>query len=156
MRKLAKLKAMSGTERWWLLQAWLLLPVVKILLWQIGYRRTVANLERWLPLHSGNLNTGNREMQQLADTFGRLVNGAANHSLVAINCLPRSLVLWWMLRRAGLSADLRIGVQKEAGDFAAHAWIEHCGQVVTENAQVRIDYTPFAESFVMTEKSSAL
>ena len=156
MRKLAKLKTMSGTERWWLLQAWLLLPVVKILLWQIGYRRTLANLERWLPLHPGNLNTATPEQQQQAERLGRLVTGAANHNLLVINCLPRSLVLWWMLRRAGLAADLRIGVQKEAGDFAAHAWIEHCGQVVTENAQVRIDYTPFAESFVMTEKSSAL
>ncbi len=152
MNKLAKLKAMSGNERRWLMQAWVLLPVVKVLLWQIGYRRTLANLERWLPLHSGNLKTSKNETQQQAVTLGRLVNMAANHIPLVINCLPRSLVLWGMLRRAGIAADLRIGVQKEAEAFAAHAWVEYGGQALSENAAVVVDYSPFTESFALPEQ----
>lgn len=40
-------------------------------------------------------------------------------------CLERSLVLYDRLRRAGASAELRLGVQ--AAPFAAHAWIERHG-----------------------------
>lgn len=146
MPKLAKLKAMSGKERRWLLQAWLLLPVVKILLWQIGYRRTVANLERWLPLPSGDFKVADRETQQQAVSLSHLVNMAANHSPLVINCLPRSLVLWGMLRRAGLVTDLRIGVQKESAAFSAHAWVEFNGQALNEDATVVLSYNPFAGS----------
>lgn len=149
MNKLAKLKAMSGNERRWLMQAWMLLLVVKVLLWKIGYRRTLAHLERWLPLQIGNPTTANHETQQQAITLGRLVNMAANHSPFVINCLPRSLVLCGMLRRAGLTAELRIGVQKESDAFAAHAWVEFCGQTLNEEATVALDYSPFAESFVL-------
>ncbi len=152
MNKLAKLKAMSGNERRWLMQAWMLLPVVKVLLWQIGYRRTLANLERWLPLQPGNPGTANHKTQQQAITLGRLVNMAANHSPFVINCLPRSLVLCGMLRRAGLTAELRIGVQKESDAFAAHAWVEYGGQALNENTTVVADYSPFAESFVLPEQ----
>ena len=152
MNKLAKLKAMSGNERRWLLQAWLLLPVVKVLLWQIGYRRTFANLERWLPLHSGNRNVANHETQQLAASLGRLVHMAANHSPFVINCLPRSLVLWGMLRRTGIAADLRIGVQKEADVFAAHAWVEFNSQTLNDDAAVVLDYSAFAKAFTLPQE----
>ena len=156
MRKLAKLNAMSGQERRWLLQAWMLLPVVKVLLWQIGYRRTFANLERWLRLQSGDVNIADHEKQQQAILLGRLVNMAANHSPFVINCLPRSLVLWGMLRRAGLAADLRIGVQTAAEGFMAHAWIEYCGQAVSEDRKMMVDYSPFADLIGGPEKSRAL
>lgn len=143
MNKLAKLKAMSGNERRWLLQAWLLLPVVRFLLWQIGYRRTLSHLQRLFSLNSGNPDVG------LAATLGRLVNMAANHSLLEITCLPRSLVLWAMMRRAGLAADLRIGVQKKADVFAAHAWVEYAG--VPVNDQSSGQYAPILSSFAPFE-----
>ena len=156
MNKLAKLKAMSGNERRWLLQAWLLLPVVRFLLWQIGYRRTLSNLQRLFPLNSGNPDVGlasTAEKQQYAVTLGRLVNMAANHSLLAINCLPRSLVLWAMLRRAGLAADLRIGVQKEADLFAAHAWVEYAGVPIDD--QNSGQYVPILSSFAPLESETS-
>ena len=45
-------------------------------------------------------------------------------------CLKKSLVLFWMLRRRGLAAELRIGVRKVGGTLEAHAWIEHEGRVL--------------------------
>ncbi len=154
MHKLAKLKQMTRTERRLLLQAWLLLPVVRILLWLTGYRRTLANLQRLLSLNANAdlAATANRERQQQAATLGRLVNMAANHSLFEFNCLPRSLVLWWMLRRVGLAADLRIGVQKEAHVFEAHAWVEYAGVPVSDKSSDR--YVPILSSFAPLESKT--
>jgi hypothetical protein len=35
-----------------------------------------------------------------------------------------------MLARRGHASQLAIGVRREAGDFAAHAWLTHDGRVI--------------------------
>ena len=45
-------------------------------------------------------------------------------------CLKHALIFCRVRRRRGLSAELRIGVQKEDGVFGAHAWVEHDGQAL--------------------------
>lgn len=48
-------------------------------------------------------------------------------------CLKQSLVFCRAWRSRGLTAELRIGVQKEGGVFAAHAWVEDgAGNVLTD------------------------
>ena len=48
-------------------------------------------------------------------------------------CLKHSLIFCRVRRRWGLPAELRIGVQKKAGEFGAHAWVEDgAGQVLTD------------------------
>jgi len=48
-------------------------------------------------------------------------------------CLKQSLIFCRAWRRRGQSAGLRIGVQKEGGVFAAHAWVEDgAGNVLTD------------------------
>ena len=37
-------------------------------------------------------------------------------------CLVRSMVLLWLLRARGESAEVVLGVRKRAGSFEAHAW----------------------------------
>jgi hypothetical protein len=56
--------------------------------------------------------------------------------LYRATCLPRSLALWWLLRRRGIAADLRIGVRKEGGRFEAHAWTEWRGTVLNDGDDV--------------------
>jgi hypothetical protein len=48
-------------------------------------------------------------------------------------CLEQSLALYLLLRRRGIQAALRLGVQ--AYPFAAHAWVEHAGEPVKEAAE---------------------
>jgi hypothetical protein len=48
-------------------------------------------------------------------------------------CLEQSLALYLLLRRRGIQAALRLGVQ--AYPFAAHAWVEHSGEPVHEAAE---------------------
>jgi hypothetical protein len=56
-------------------------------------------------------------------------------------CLKKSLVLFWMFRRRGLPADLRIGVRKVSGELEAHAWIEQEGRVLFDEDTAR-DFAP--------------
>jgi hypothetical protein len=51
------------------------------------------------------------------------------------DCLPRSLALFGFLRRLGIPAEHRIGVQMFP--FFAHAWVECGGKVVHDDPSVR-------------------
>jgi hypothetical protein len=75
--------------------------------------------------------------------LGRLVNLAANHALGRPACLPRSLMLWWLLRRRGIESDLRIGVRTSDGRLEAHAWVECDGRVLNDAADVAARFAPF-------------
>lgn len=39
-------------------------------------------------------------------------------------CLPRALAAHAMLRRRGVASQLCLGVAREGGELAAHAWVE--------------------------------
>jgi hypothetical protein len=49
-----------------------------------------------------------------------------------ITCLPRSLTLWWLLRRYGVEAELRMGVRNDSERIAAHAWVVCHGTAIGE------------------------
>ncbi len=55
-------------------------------------------------------------------------------------CLEQSLTLLFLLRRRGLQATFRLGVQPYP--FAAHAWIEHDGVAILEDAEFLKPYLP--------------
>ena len=63
-----------------------------------------------------------------AAALGRRLGAAAIRVLRVLptdsRCLMRSLVLLRLLARRGIDAQLVLGV-RGAGDFAAHAWVEH-------------------------------
>lgn len=48
-----------------------------------------------------------------------------------LDCLPRSLAIYVLLRRQGVPAMLRIGVKRFP--FAAHAWVECLGEVLDDS-----------------------
>jgi hypothetical protein len=80
---------------------------------------------------------------ETAERVARLVSIAANHGPYRATCLPQSLALWWLLRRRGIAAYLRIGVRKEQGEFQAHAWVEHRDQALNDNQGVTKSYAAF-------------
>ncbi|MBS1790776.1 MAG: lasso peptide biosynthesis B2 protein [Acidobacteria bacterium] len=145
MNKLAKVNAMSGQERRWLLQAWSLLPLVRLLLRLLGLRRTQALMIRF----AGNLVETELEIGQardIAKNIARLVISAARYHLISANCLPQSLVLWWLLRRNAIDSELRIGVRKQHGNFEAHAWVEVFGMALENQASEEQRFAPFEAS----------
>jgi hypothetical protein len=60
-----------------------------------------------------------------------------------MTCLRRALTLQKLLAQRHVATELKIGVQKENGQFSAHAWLEYQGQ-------------PLGEPEKITEKFKAL
>lgn len=76
---------------------------------------------------------------------GRLVwatEAAARHHLYPMRCLPKALCLRWLLGRHGIESTLRIGVARQDGALAAHAWVERQGRPVGEAPGVEERFAP--------------
>jgi hypothetical protein len=115
-------------------RAWGLLLAVDLGLRTLSF----ARLERWLtPAPAG------RPPDEAA--IGRLVwsvAAAARHHLYPMRCVPRALTLRWLLGRHGLPAELKIGVLRQDGTLAAHAWVERDGRAIGEPAGIEERFAP--------------
>jgi hypothetical protein len=130
-----QLKALSGQEWLLLLTATALLPLIALSLKTKGYQVTRARLEEFVPTKP---NVGGiRDPQALA----RIVSIAANKSPYHANCLKKSLLLWWWLARRGIASEIQFGVNRDDGDFNAHAWVIIDGQVLLDTDDVTKRYT---------------
>ena len=126
-----------------LLQALMLLPVVKLGLRLVGLKRMLLAMIRWAPIdrspshQDGTTASGAR-------TVARIVAAAARCGPYRATCLPSSLTLWWVLRRQGLESELRIGVHKSEKGIAAHAWVEQSGTAINDADDISQRFSPFA------------
>jgi hypothetical protein len=137
-----KFGKLTWPEKKLLIQAFLVLPCIKSGLSLIGFKRLYARLGRQQPAAAyGAVAGGRRPAQALITT--RMVQRAANHHLCKLNCLPRSLALWWLLRRQGIGAELRIGTRRHEDQLEAHAWVEFEGSPLNEYDDVRERYAAF-------------
>lgn len=129
MKRLQKYFALPPAGRTIFLHSLVLLPAVTLLVWARGFARTAALIRRLG--RDGPGNRGGLDPREVA----RLVDAAA--SLTRARCLPRSLVLWHLLRHRGASAEVRMGVCKLADDsLSAHAWLELDGLPLNDGADV--------------------
>jgi Transglutaminase-like superfamily len=76
---------------------------------------------------------------------------AARNFLFDTNCLEQSLMLWWLLRRRGIAAELRIGARKEFERFEAHAWVEVNSAVLNDASAEHQHFVPFDGSITPLE-----
>lgn len=125
----------------------LLLPATGAALRLIGFKRTRDLLSRLAPSRNAQLSADGMAKGEQAQRIARLVAIAANHGLYRATCLRQSLALWWLLRRRGVAAELRLGVRKDQGELQAHAWIEHNGQALNDTQGVTASYAAFRPSF---------
>jgi transglutaminase superfamily protein len=143
VRRLTRFLQLDRADRWILIQSVLLLPLVAVLLRMIGLARCWALLQR-----AGGKQTGAFAADDPARTSQqartvRMVDIAARHLPWQPSCLPRSLVLWFLLRRQGVPAELRIGVRKSDRQLEAHAWVEVDQRVVNDTPDIAAEYPPF-------------
>jgi hypothetical protein len=82
-----------------------------------------------------------------------MVDAAAREGLHRGTCLERSLVLWWLLRRKQVPAQICLGARKTASLFEAHAWVEVDGRVINDTGEVHNHYAPFEDGTSAPEKS---
>ena len=78
-----------------------------------------------------------------AINIAKMVTVAANHGPYRANCLKKSLITWWLLAKKGIQSELKIGVNKQEGNFNAHAWVEFHGAVVNDAADIEKRFSLF-------------
>lgn len=130
---------LSRTQRRAWRTAWILFWWIPLALRLLGYQRLLSLLRRlagcsnffWRTRHP--LSAG-----ELADQMG---SAAIWHPLHP-SCLPRSLVLWYLLQRENMDGQIRFGARMIDGRLDAHAWVEFAG--------VSLDYLP-PESYASFE-----
>jgi len=110
---------------------------VKVLLWLFGFDRTWAIVRA--RAEPGREDRAPSTSPPYEAIEYRVALAAALYPGRAL-CLERSLVLYHYLRRAGLSIQLRLGVQ--AYPFAAHAWIEYAGEILNDVPEHVAHFTP--------------
>lgn len=103
-----------------------LLAAADLCLKMFGLRRSVRLARRLVgraPERGGADRARVMEIARAVATAAAFYPGRAQ-------CLEQSLALYLLLRRRGIPAELRIGVQPFP--FVAHAWVEHDGHAVNE------------------------
>jgi hypothetical protein len=136
-RRLARLRSLDPLQWRVLLAALALVPTVQLALRVLGFRPTAGRLAAWSdrPVTPASVAEARAVAEPVAIVAGRRLVGA--------RCLGRSLVLWFLLRRRGVDAELLIGADATAGVLSAHAWVEVEGQPVNDVPDVRDRYGSF-------------
>jgi len=133
---------LSGFERVAVLEAAAALCLTWLGLRLAGFRRWKAVAE-WSSQTPAPASAANGEANAEAGrVIARMAAATARHLPVRTNCLERSLVLWWLLQRRGIAADLRIGARKVADRFEAHAWVDFDGSVAGASEE-HLHFVPF-------------
>lgn len=113
----------------------MLLAVVDFSLRVFGLRRTVRGMRRLVGHRRSDVRPG-----LITNAAHAVATAAAFYPRRAL-CLEQSLVLYWVLRRRGVEAQLRVGVQPFP--FTAHAWVEHNGHPINEQEDFVTQLAPF-------------
>jgi hypothetical protein len=125
-------------------RAAILLPLLRWSLRLRGYGKTFASLQKRVPIQSKSME--NRpEPREAVQAACRMVRAAQRYSLPTYTCLEESLALWYLLRKQGIAACLRIGVRKEKGKFEAHAWVEYGGEALNQDESMHRHYAAFEQ-----------
>ena len=149
-----KFRTLSGSERSLCIQAFFLLPLFALSLRLFGIRRLHAFPARLLPPDRIPLQHKSQMLLWAHDTARMMQVAGRRYPFRITNCLTQSVTVWWLLRRAGIESDLRIGVRKEANQLKAHAWVEYQGHVLNDMADNRSRFSPFHRPIITGKVSS--
>lgn len=122
----AAFRRLEPDDRRLLLRALLGLPAVALALRLLGFRRVSAWAGR-----PPNVPPEGLLQSERAERTAQLVALAARRGPFRATCLPAALTLQALLRRQGISGDLRFGVRRQQDGIAGHAWVEHEGVALT-------------------------
>jgi hypothetical protein len=102
-----------------------------------GSLASARSTGRW---RAGTPSAAPVEDLERAQAVARCTAVAAHYHPLRPTCLPRALLLWQLLRRRGLQAQLHIGAQHAPNEaptrLRAHAWVTHAGTVLNDAPDV--------------------
>jgi Transglutaminase-like superfamily len=141
LENLRRFSALERPAQTLFLRALLLLPVVSLSLKLRGFQATRATLQRTLsaPVPKPDSDF----VKKCVPLTAHMVNAADRHGPVHPSCLAKSLALWWLLGRQGITSRLRIGIRRESEKLEAHAWVEREGIALNESAEHHRHYAAF-------------
>ena len=143
MQRWHRFRQLSGYERGVVLEAAGGLLATWVGLRLAGFRRWKTVLG-WLPPSvDATARQPIASQRDAAELIARMAAAAARNFFFDTNCLEQSLVLWWLLRRRGIAAELRIGARKEFERFEAHAWVEVDSAVLNDANAEHQHFVPF-------------
>ena len=106
----------------------LILPIELALQRRVSLDRLVGRLARTDRTGSRTIDVGRA---------ARLVE-AVTACYPAATCLKKSLILFRLLRKRGIPAELRLGVRKVDDEFSSHAWIECEGRAFLDGGTAHL------------------
>lgn len=141
LESLRRFSALDRPAQLLFLRALAALPLVSLSLKFRGFQRTRSALHKNLsvPIFPADPDS----LGKKAALTAHLVNAADRHGLVHPSCLAKSLTLWWLLARQGITSCLRIGIRKEKGKLEAHAWVDREGEALNEPEERHRHYAAF-------------
>jgi transglutaminase superfamily protein len=123
LRRLAAFLALSREDRRLLLEAFAACVYFRLALYVVS-----ANRLRGLVVRSGRDGSPVERIVWAVRTASRRTPG--------VTCLVSGLALQRMLGRHGHRSELHIGVSRNGGVFAAHAWVERDGRVLVGEGEL--------------------
>lgn len=136
--RLQRIRALSAAQWGVVAASTVLLPPIQLMLKSRGLKRTAATLAARSDRPRRDANR--EEAAKIADA----VSLVAGRKMVGALCLGRSLLLWFLLRRRGMDAQLVVGTASPVDDeWMAHAWVELESEPVNDVADVRERYGSF-------------
>lgn len=136
-------------EKWlaWQSLALSLLSVVALRLIGLGRWKWILSASRRGQTPAVTISS--RDDVNVAEAYASVVDMVArNTPWGLITCLPRSLTLWWLLRRHGVESELHIGLRRDGEHLAAHAWVVCHGTAIGESEHEQ--YMPFESAILET------
>lgn len=131
MRRLRRFAAMSPSERRLLMRAFGCVGAVRIGLWILPLRVVRAKILRFR-----NSSRGEFSVNEIV----RAVTIASRY-VPAASCLTQALAAQALLARSNHRSRIEIGIAKEGGLFAAHAWLV-CGERIVLGGPDVAGYAP--------------
>lgn len=139
MQSWMRFRRLTGSERSVVLSAAAATISTRLALRLVGFRFWKSVLELTFP----RAISSEISMPAAVESIVRFEAAAARRLFFRANCLERSLVLWWLLRRRGIGATFRLGARKASGAFEAHAWVEFDGAVLNDPAGTHLNFIRF-------------
>ncbi|MDJ0797076.1 MAG: lasso peptide biosynthesis B2 protein [Calothrix sp. MO_167.B12] len=139
MKRLHKFWSLGSQVRRLLLNAFVLLALVRLGLWLLPF----ATLQQIIT-KIRQANPKQEQVQQISiEQIIWAVNVSSYYMPGGVKCLARALTTQVLMSRHGYLPELRIGVAKvEGGQLEAHAWVESQGRVVIGNLTDLSRFTP--------------
>lgn len=142
LRKLRTFRSLDAADRLTIVEALVLPLCISPGFWVLGVPRTQALLRKWALAGTATIPDDREREIFKACRAQRIVKRSTG---VAGNCLVRSLTLWTLLLRRGLSTNLRVGFRKRDGRFEGHAWVEYADTPINEDVNEARTFVPYSE-----------